>query len=80
MQLPPHSIGLIYGRSGSGKTTLLQLLAGLREETSGSVSMTRVGSALLPYAHLLLRGLSGPHHDKCGVLRHVVRHDSLKHD
>lgn len=40
LTLPAHSVGLVYGSSGSGKTTLLQLLAGLREQTQGVVSMT----------------------------------------
>lgn len=33
LELPPRSLGLIYGRSGAGKTTLLHLLAGLSEPT-----------------------------------------------
>ncbi len=37
LQVPRNSLGLIYGRSGSGKTTLLQVLAGLCEQTAGSV-------------------------------------------
>ncbi|KAK9815285.1 hypothetical protein WJX72_001086 [[Myrmecia] bisecta] len=37
LTLPPNELGLIYGRSGSGKTTLLHILAGLQEQTSGSI-------------------------------------------
>ena len=39
LELPGGSLGLVYGRSGAGKTTLLQLIAGLRDPTSGSVSL-----------------------------------------
>jgi energy-coupling factor transporter ATP-binding protein EcfA2 len=37
LDLPALSMGLLIGRSGSGKTTLLNVLAGLCEQTSGSV-------------------------------------------
>lgn len=40
MDVEPNSLGLIIGRSGSGKTTLLQVLAGLCEQTAGSVVVT----------------------------------------
>jgi len=39
MDVPAHSLGLVIGRSGSGKTTLLQVLAGLCEQTSGTVGV-----------------------------------------
>ncbi len=41
MHLGSNKLGLLIGRSGSGKTTLLQLLAGLTEQTSGQVYMSR---------------------------------------
>ena len=37
LELAPHELGLIIGPSGSGKTTLLEILAGLAEQTSGSI-------------------------------------------
>ena len=40
LQLPANQLGLIYGRSGAGKTTLLQLIAGLAEPTTGTISVT----------------------------------------
>lgn len=41
MHLPANKLGLLVGRSGSGKTTLLQVLAGLTEQTSGQIYMSR---------------------------------------
>lgn len=40
LALPPHSLGLVYGRSGAGKTTLLQLLAGLQQPTAGRITIS----------------------------------------
>lgn len=37
MQLPPESLGVVFGRSGSGKTTLLACLSGLVQQTSGTI-------------------------------------------
>ena len=37
LKLARHELGLIVGPSGSGKTTLLEILAGLAEQTSGSI-------------------------------------------
>ncbi len=37
LKLAPQELGLIIGPSGSGKTTLLEILAGLAEQTEGSV-------------------------------------------
>lgn len=38
MELAPQQMGLIVGPSGSGKSTLLEILAGLAQKTSGSIS------------------------------------------
>ncbi|MFB2771662.1 ABC transporter ATP-binding protein [Pelatocladus sp. BLCC-F211] len=38
LDLAPQQLGLIIGPSGSGKSTLLEILSGLAEPTSGSVS------------------------------------------
>lgn len=43
LALPPHSLGLVYGRSGAGKTTLLQLLAGLQQPTAGRITISAGG-------------------------------------
>lgn len=40
MTLPPNQLGLVFGRSGAGKTTLLQLVAGLAQQSSGSISFS----------------------------------------
>lgn len=40
---------MVYGRSGAGKTTLLQLIAGMRDPTSGTVSI-RDGNGMLAVA------------------------------
>ena len=40
MSLPPNQLGLVYGRSGAGKTTLLQLVAGLAQQTAGSIGFS----------------------------------------
>ncbi|MDJ0636277.1 MAG: ABC transporter ATP-binding protein [Xenococcaceae cyanobacterium MO_188.B29] len=37
LKLAPQELGLIIGPSGSGKTTLLEILAGLAEQTEGSI-------------------------------------------
>ncbi|KAL6755405.1 P-loop containing nucleoside triphosphate hydrolase protein [Haematococcus lacustris] len=50
MDLPAHSMGLLIGRSGSGKTTLLQVLAGLCDQTSGTIHIHR-DSSLRPPQH-----------------------------
>ncbi|BDA48515.1 Energy-coupling factor transporter ATP-binding protein Ecf [Coccomyxa sp. Obi] len=41
LRVPPKQMGLVYGRSGAGKTTLLQLIAGLTQPTSGSITLLR---------------------------------------
>jgi energy-coupling factor transporter ATP-binding protein EcfA2 len=38
LSLAPNQMGLIHGRSGAGKTTLLQLVAGLMQQDSGTIS------------------------------------------
>jgi energy-coupling factor transport system ATP-binding protein len=38
LQLPPNNLGIVFGRSGAGKSTLLQVLAGLVDQTAGSIS------------------------------------------
>ncbi|MGJ5676174.1 MAG: ABC transporter ATP-binding protein [Nostochopsis sp.] len=38
LDLAPQQLGLIIGPSGSGKSTLLEILSGLAEPTSGSMS------------------------------------------
>lgn len=37
LELVPQQLGLVIGPSGSGKSTLLEILAGLAEQTSGSI-------------------------------------------
>ncbi|UBF27702.1 energy-coupling factor ABC transporter ATP-binding protein [Kovacikia minuta CCNUW1] len=37
LELAPQKMGLVIGPSGSGKTTLLEILAGLAEQTAGSL-------------------------------------------
>ncbi|MEO8893894.1 MAG: energy-coupling factor ABC transporter ATP-binding protein [Coleofasciculaceae cyanobacterium] len=37
LELAPQQLGLIIGPSGSGKSTLLEILAGLAEQTKGSL-------------------------------------------
>jgi energy-coupling factor transport system ATP-binding protein len=37
LELAPQQLGLVIGPSGSGKSTLLEILAGLAEQTSGSI-------------------------------------------
>ncbi len=37
LELAPQQMGLVIGPSGSGKTTLLEILAGLAEQTAGTV-------------------------------------------
>ncbi|PRW20876.1 ABC transporter I family member chloroplastic [Chlorella sorokiniana] len=45
MSLPPNQLGLVFGRSGAGKTTLLQLVAGLAQPSSGSISFSGPAAA-----------------------------------
>ena len=40
MELKSNEMGLICGKSGSGKTTLLQVITGLSEQSSGTVSIS----------------------------------------
>lgn len=40
LSLPPNQLGLVFGRSGAGKTTLMQLVAGLAQQSSGSISFS----------------------------------------
>ena len=45
--IEPNTIGLVYGCSGGGKSSLLHVLAGLSQETSGTVSFSGpAGTAL----------------------------------
>ncbi len=37
LELAPQQLGLVIGPSGSGKSTLLEILAGLAEQTEGSI-------------------------------------------
>lgn len=37
LELAPQQLGLVIGPSGSGKSTLLEILAGLAEQTKGSI-------------------------------------------
>lgn len=37
LELAPQQLGLVIGPSGSGKSTLLEILAGLAEQTAGSI-------------------------------------------
>ncbi|HBY76511.1 MAG TPA: lytic murein transglycosylase, partial [Cyanobacteria bacterium UBA11148] len=37
LELAPQQLGLVIGPSGSGKTTLLEILAGLAEQTGGTI-------------------------------------------
>jgi energy-coupling factor transport system ATP-binding protein len=37
LELAPQQLGLVIGPSGSGKTTLLEILAGLAEQTAGTI-------------------------------------------
>ncbi len=37
LELAPKQLGLVIGPSGSGKSTLLEILAGLAEQTAGSI-------------------------------------------
>lgn len=37
LEVEPHQLSLVVGPSGSGKSTLLEILAGLAEQTSGSI-------------------------------------------
>ena len=45
--IKPNTVGLIYGCSGGGKSSLLQVLAGLSEATSGSISFSGPGGPAL---------------------------------
>ena len=47
LRVPPKQMGLVYGRSGAGKTTLLQLIAGLTQPTSGSITLVGASGVLL---------------------------------
>ena len=49
----PGELVAVRGPSGSGKTTLLNLLGGLDEPTSGTVTVDGVDLAALPRADLL---------------------------
>ena len=46
MDLDSHQMGLIYGKSGTGKTTLLQVITGLTQPTSGTVSVSKDPTSL----------------------------------
>lgn len=39
LTLAANRLGLVYGKSGAGKSTLLYLLAGLLQQTAGSISL-----------------------------------------
>lgn len=43
MNIQPNTLGLVYGCSGGGKSTLLTLLAGLSQQTNGTISFTGPG-------------------------------------
>lgn len=51
--IEPGTIVAILGKSGSGKTTLLDIVAGLEEQTSGSIAHTG-GVSYTPQRDLLL--------------------------
>lgn len=44
LQLPPGSLGVVFGRSGSGKTTLMACLSGLVQQTAGSIGFSGVAT------------------------------------
>lgn len=54
LSLAANKLGLIIGRSGSGKTTLLQVLAGLSEQNSGDVYISR--GLITPQSPLTSKG------------------------
>lgn len=43
-ELKTEEMGLICGKSGAGKTTLLQVITGLTEQTSGTISISQKSS------------------------------------
>ena len=58
LRLAPNTVGLIYGCSGGGKSSLLQVLAGLSEATSGSISFSgAAGPALDSTARMKEAGI-----------------------
>jgi energy-coupling factor transport system ATP-binding protein len=41
LEIAPQQLSLVVGPSGSGKSTLLEILAGLAEQTSGTMFWNR---------------------------------------
>ena len=48
LSIAPGTLVVVTGRSGSGKTTLLNVLGGLDEPTSGTVTIDDVPLSTLP--------------------------------
>ncbi|GAB4819308.1 hypothetical protein N2152v2_006354 [Parachlorella kessleri] len=62
LEVAPNTLGLIFGRSGAGKTTLLQAVAGLAEQSSGTISFSGAlpGAATPPAAAAAAAAAASP--------------------